>query len=133
MSDMSTFFGTGELGVGVTAAISTVLLALSAYTKNYDLGEIAQKHKGAAEKLWLIREKYLSLLTDLAIDKQSLKAIQEQRDALLDELSNAYTGSPATLTKAYKEAQAALQRREDMTFSDKEIDAFLPTELHRVK
>ncbi len=128
---LSTLFGSGDVGVVVAGVVSTLLLILNAYTKNYDLGEIAQKHKNAAANLWLIREKYLSLLTDLSIDNRSLKPLQEQRDILLDELSKAYMGSPTTILKAYKVAQAALQVREDMTFSDAEIDAFLPTELHR--
>jgi hypothetical protein len=33
----------------------------------HDLGELAQKHKQAANDLWIIREKYLSLLVDLEI------------------------------------------------------------------
>jgi hypothetical protein len=42
--------------------VSNGLLALNSYTKNYDLGELGQKHKQAANDLWLIRENYLSLL-----------------------------------------------------------------------
>lgn len=38
---------------------------------------------------------------------------------------------PSCPRKAYKLAQQALQKNEDMTFSDEEIDAFLPKELKR--
>src|SRR6266567_2331881 len=37
----------------------------------------------------------------------------------------------STMFPAYKKAQEALQKLEDMTFSDAEIDAFLPRELKR--
>ncbi|MFW8068491.1 hypothetical protein ACOIER_28860, partial [Klebsiella pneumoniae] len=42
-----------------------------------------------------------------------------------------YAGSPSTNYKAYIAAQKALKELEDMTFSDSEIDAFLPKELKR--
>ena len=115
----------------VTAVLSTILLALSSYTKDYDLGEIAQKHRQAAADIWLIREKYLSLLTDLRAGVLSVEEIRKERDALLADLHATYKGAPSTDYKAYKKAQKALKELEDMTFSDREIDAFLPKELKR--
>lgn len=115
----------------VSALLSTILLALNSYTKDYDLGEVAQKHRQTAADIWLIREKYLSLLTDLRVRCVSHDQIREIRDALLAELHVAYTGAPSTNDKAYKKAQDALTKMKDMTFSDVEIDAFLPKELRR--
>lgn len=131
-SFISTFLGSGDIGAGIGVVFSTVLLILNVYIKNYDLGEIAQKHKEAANGIWLLREKYLSLLTDFTIGNLSIEATQECRDTLLEELHSVYSGSPSTHYKAYKEAQKALKKHEDMTFSDKEIDAFLPNELKRI-
>jgi len=111
--------------------VSTVLLALNSYTKDYDQGELAQKHKQAANDLWIIREKYLSLLVDLAIREKSLDALQTQRDQLVKQLHTVYSSAPTTTSKAYKKAQAALQKLDDMTFTDAEIDVFLPKELKR--
>jgi hypothetical protein len=113
--------------------VSMALLVLTAYTKNYDLGELAQKHKQAANDLWLVRESYLSLLVDLAMKEKPIEALQTQRDALVSQLHAVCSGSPSTTFKAYKKAQNALQKREDMTFSDEEIDAFLPAQLRRSK
>lgn len=127
----STFFGAGEVGAGFGMVVSTALLVLNAYTKNYDLGELAQKHRSAAADLWLIREQYLTLLTDLRGGSQEIKKIMSARDALLKDLHSVYTGAPSTTFQAYKKAQEALQRFEDLTFSDSEIDAFLPTELKK--
>ena len=128
---ISTFFGAGEIGAGVGAVVSTLLLVLNAYTKKYDLGELAQKHKQAANEIWLIREKYLSLLTDLTIGKKTIEQLQSERDLLLENLHSVYSSSPSTTFEAYKKAQNALKTKEDMTFSDEEIDAFLPKELKR--
>ncbi|MFA0183204.1 SLATT domain-containing protein [Vibrio cyclitrophicus] len=124
-------FDVWNLGVFVGGVASTILLVLNAYTKDYDLGELAQKHKHAANEIWLIREKYLSLLTDLKSRSIPLQQVKEERDRLMDDLHSVYAGSPSTNFKAYTKAQDALQNKEDMTFSDAEIDAFLPSELKR--
>lgn len=126
-------FDTGKIGAAIGILISTCLLALTAYTKNYDLGELAQKHKQAANDLWLIREKYLSLITDLAMGEKPIESLQKERDQLIDELHSVYSGSPSTTFQAYRKAQEALKNHEDMTFSEGEIDAFLPNELKRKK
>jgi len=128
---ISTFLGAGEIGAGIGVVISTLLLILNAYTKNYDLGELAQKHKQAANEIWFLREKYLSLITDLVIGEKPIGQLQAERDVLLESLHSVYSGSPSTTFEAYKEAQEALQTKEDMTFSDGEINAFLPKELKR--
>ena len=132
-SFITTFFGSGNVGAVVGVVFSTSLLVLNAYTKNYDLGELAQKHKQAANDIWFIREKYLSLLSDLAMGQKPLEALRGERDNLLVSLHSVYAGSPSTTYAAYKKAQVALKFNEDMTFSDNEIDAFLPIELKRGK
>ena len=128
---VSAIVGAGSYAAAVGALVSTTLLVLNAYMKSYDMGTLAQKHREAASDLWLIRERYLSLLVDLRMKERPLEAIQESRDQLLRELHAVYRGAPSTTFKAYRKAQQALQRMEDMTFTDAEIDAFLPGELKR--
>lgn len=129
--DFSVFDEYKKCGTFVAVVLSTVLLVLNSYTKDYDLGEIAQKHRQAGADLWIIREKYLSLLTDLRLNVASIDEIRLQRNQLTEDLHTIYTGAPSTNYKAYVEAQKALKKLEDMTFSDNEIDAFLPKELKR--
>lgn len=129
-------FVAGVLGTGPAASVaglvlSTALLALNSYTKDYDLGAIAQKHRQAGSDLWLIRESYLSLLVDVAMREKPLEALQEHRDRLTVQLHEIYRGAPSTNYSAYKKAQEALQQLDDMTFSDAELDKFLPRELRR--
>ena len=128
---ISTVFGADKIGALLGVLVSTALLALNAYTKNYDLGELAQKHRQAGADLWIIREKYLSLITDLKMGEKPIETLQQERDTLLDELHTVYSGAPSTTYEAYKKAQEALQKLEDMTFSDEEIDAFLPKALKK--
>jgi hypothetical protein len=124
-------FSDGKLAAFLGMLVSTALLMLNSYTKNYDLGELAQKHRQAGADLWIIREKYLSLITDLRMCEAPIEFLQSERDKLLVELHTVYSGAPSTTYQAYKKAQEALKQLEDMTFSDKEIDAFLPKELKR--
>ena len=128
---ISAVFGAGRVSAVGGLIISTILLGLNAYTKDYDLGELAQKHKRAENDLWVIRERFMSLLVDIAMKERPLESLQEQRDGLIEKLHTIYSGAPNTTFKAYKKAQIALKTMEDMTFSDAEIDAFLPTELKR--
>ena len=121
----------GEISFIIGALFSAGLLCLTLYVKDYNLGELAQKHKQAANEIWLIREKYQSLITDLAIGEKSLEAIQQDRDVLMEDLHLVYSNAPITSPRASGDAQKALKQNEDMTFSDEEIDAFLPKDLKR--
>ncbi len=123
------FFGLGEASFIIGAIFSAILLCLTLYMKDYNLGKLAQKHKQTAIKIWLIREKYQSLITDLVMGEKPTEVIQQKRDILIKDLHLVYSNAPTANPRAYKKAQKALKQNEDMTFSDKEIDAFLPTKL----
>lgn len=128
---LATIFGPGPIGAIVGIVVSTALLALNTYTKSYDLGALAQKHRQAAADLWLIREEYLALITDLRMKEDSIDKVVARRDVLLKKLHEVYSGAPSTNYMAYRKAQNALQEQEEMTFSDEEIDAFLPQALRK--
>ena len=128
---LAVLFGASH-GVTVFAAIlSVVLLMLNLYTKDHDLGELAQKHRQAAIELWLIREKYLALLTDLRMGAEA-ESLIGRREALLEDLHAVYTGAPSTGVRAYRKAQQALQIEEELSFNPREIDVLLPEELRRL-
>ena len=128
-----TIFG-DVLWVKITSAIiSAVLLLLNTYLKSKDFGAIAQQHSDAAADIWNIRENYLSLITDLKMDDANVETIRKKRDKLQERLATIYKGSPRTISKAYEEAKKALKLNEEMTFSDEEIDCFLPVELRKAK
>lgn len=123
--------GAVNVGALIGVVVSTALLVLNAYTKDYNLGELSQKHRQAGADLWIIREKYLSLITDLRMGERPIEELQKGRDKLLEDLHTVYSGAPSTTGPAYKKAQEALKHHEDMTFSDAEIDAFLPKVLKK--
>lgn len=114
---------------GLTAVIAAVALFVSLYKKNFDPSGTAQKHRAAAASLWPIRESYLSLLTDLRDRTVPAEEAKKRRDELQNALAGIYKGVPQTSAEAYADAQRALKQSEDMTFSDSEIDAFVPAAL----
>ena len=65
------------------------------------------------------------------MNEKPIEKLQDIRDTLIEELHTVNSGAPSTTLRAYKKAQVALKKYEDMTFSDEEIDAFLPKELKR--
>lgn len=131
--DTVALFDMWKIGIFVGTIVSTILLVINAYTKDYDLGELAQKHRQAGADLWNIREKYLSLITDLKMCEKPIETLQKERDELQRELHSVYSGAPSTNYKAYQKAQEALKQKEDMTFIDEEIDVFLPKELKKIQ
>ncbi|MGY1409364.1 SLATT domain-containing protein [Luteimonas sp. A611] len=114
-----------------TAIISMALLALNAYAKDVDPGQMAEKHKKTASSLWDIRESYFTMLVDLHDGTSSAEDLRRKRDELQARLVKIYETAPRTSDAAYKDAGEGLKSREELTFSDAEIDAFLPEPLRR--
>lgn len=116
----------------LSAAVSFALMLLTTYMRNGNYSQLSQQHKETAADLWLLREKYLCLLADyeagLAAEQETIK----RRDRINDELSAIYKNAPRTTRCAYEKARKALKENEEMTFSDEEIDAFLPETLRKI-
>ncbi|WP_158936994.1 SLATT domain-containing protein [Burkholderia sp. S171] len=131
---IAAIFGGDKLSypaVVTAAVVSMALLALNTYTKDSDPGQQAGKHKKTASELWNVRESYLSVLTDLHDRNMDAKTAREKRDELQGRLASIYENAPRTSSKAYADASVGLKEREELTFSDAEIDAFLPRTLRR--
>ncbi len=125
--------GDGKAFQFVAALCSTILLAITLYSKDFNLLAIAEKHKQAALNILEIRENLLSLLVDIRIGNEDIKQLQQRRDELNEQLINTYRGAPKTINKAYQIASEALKKNEEFTFTDAEIDKFLPECLRRIK
>lgn len=125
-------FLTDDLLAKIIAAVfSFANLVVAGYMKGFDPGGAAQKHRDAAALLWSVRESYQSLLTDLVRGALSVTDATARRDELQAAVARIYQGAPHTNGKAYQTAQHALKQLEDYTFSDDEIDKFLPASLRK--
>lgn len=113
----------------VTALISAALLGINLYFKESKTSEQILDHQKAANSLWLLREKYLSLMTDF--DQMSAEEICTHRDKLTKDTSQIYGNTPQTDSKSYAAAQTALKEEEEQFFTDDEIDKMLPKHLRK--
>lgn len=110
---ISVFFGTDNVGTLATAVSSTLLLILNLCTRSDDLGGLAQRHRDTGSKLWLIREKYTSLLADLRMRNDPIETLKKIREDIMYELNTIYEQAPSTNRKAYRKAQKALNKSEE--------------------
>lgn len=128
---VASLFGDAVYATVLSAILSAISLGINLFLKNYDLGKQAQQFSDSANKLWVIREKYLSLLTDIRIGTPDITELQKKRDELQESLSEIYKIAPRTSYKAYAAASKSLKELEEMTFSDEEIDKFLPRQIRK--
>jgi hypothetical protein len=110
----------------VTSFIALLVSAINLGTKTFKYGEETQKHRDVAAKVWNLRESYQSLIVDLQSGAITSDEGRMQRDRLQQEAFDIYGDAPRTTPKAYALAQKALQEKEDLTFSEREIDLLLP-------
>lgn len=127
---LSLFFP--PIWIKATTAVGALLtLVVSGYMKGFDPGGTAQKHHDTASRLWPVRESYLSLLTDLRMGTISPTDAIKKRDELQEKLAALYRSAPQTSPEAYALAQTGLKDNEEYTFSDAEVDQFLPESLRK--
>jgi hypothetical protein len=113
--------------VWVGGVFSTALLATNLLIRDINLSEEIKQHRSTGDDLWLIREKYVSLLTDF--DILSSSDIIQKRDALQIETYKIYKRAITTSKKSYQAAQKALKEEEEQYFSDEELDQLVPSHL----
>ncbi|EMF0052639.1 SLATT domain-containing protein [Enterococcus hirae] len=129
---LGTIITTNHISTIIAGLCSTISLGLNLYFKNFNLAEEAKNHQIIADKLWLIREKYISLLTDL--NRLSINNITNERDKLMNATHEIYINTPKTDSKSYKlalKALKALKSEEEQFFSEEELDKMLPDHLRK--
>lgn len=112
-----------------SAVLSALMLGFIIFQLSFNPAEKAEKHRYVAKELWYIREKYTNLIADIINEQLSGDLITSKRNQLIEELKLIYKFSPETDLKSYEKARKALKINEEFTFSDDEIDQFLPDEL----
>ncbi len=113
----------------VSSALGALTVAYMVYQINFNPERDAERHRQTANELWYIRERYIALLADLR-NGMTVSAATARRDALAEDLKLIYKFAPDTDSKAYRQAQTALKVNEESTFSNDEINHFLPESLH---
>ncbi len=110
-------------------ASSVSLLIIRLINPNLTILNEIDMHNKTAKKLWIIKEEYLSLLTDL--NYIDITTLIEIRNKLQADTSEIYKVSPQTSKRAYELSQNALKNDEEQFFSNEELNKILPHHLRR--
>lgn len=103
-----------------------LLLSISSYNLKSNSEDKIEKLKESANSLWIIRERYVSLLTNF--DYLTTEQIRSEREELILEVAKVYKKRPKTSHCAYKRAQRALKNEEEQqTFYRNEAELLLPS------
>ena len=124
-----TCFTIEKVSIIVTAICSFLSLLLSLYLKLINPLSISNSHKMAANKLIAIRDDLLILLADVHRE-YDLNSIDKRLHCISDKLHSIYNEIPSTSKKAVANARDAL-RKNEYTYTDEEIDMYLPKVLRR--
>lgn len=111
----------------VGTIFSAVSLGLSLYTKEVKYDKLISAHRTTADELWVLRERYVSLMTDFQI--MNVEDIVKRRDELETESARIYRAATQTTSTAYENAQKALKQEEEQFFTNDELNLMLPPHL----
>ena len=97
----------------------------------FDFDRSAKAHAACASRLWLIRERYRGLLSDLQDGITDVDAARQQRDVLMEELHGIYASAPPADQQTYRTVGETINTTDDGALTDEEIDLFLPKSLQK--
>jgi hypothetical protein len=119
--------------VVLSAALTGLALGLFAFYVAAGLEARISAHRWCASRLWLIREKYRALLSEMCDGTLSLETVRDRRDQLLLELHAIGEHAPLVDRPAYQSARNALAAMPEEPLTDEEIDRFLPPSLRKLE
>jgi hypothetical protein len=125
---------TNRYAYAVVASILAVLAVVTLLgSLMMELDVSAQTHLVCSGRLWLMRERYRALMADLNDGAIDLEGARRGRDDLMNELHTIYERAALVDREAYQSASKAVAGFDDVTFSDEEIDTFLPESLQKTR
>lgn len=117
----------------VTTIFSAICLFINTFYKTYNLKESRDSHKLTALEFLELKNETICVLSDIKIEKISLEEAISIRNEILTKYHDICKRSLNTCDRAVKKASKALKIQGDNTFTDKEIDSYLPIELRKEK
>lgn len=101
---------------------------MSAYLKGFDLKNLERQHRIAANKFIVVRNQLLHIIEELH-SKVDLSQVKAEYKQILSDLNNLYLEAPSTTDSAVSKASKALDMKNEYTYTEEEIDHFLPKHL----
>jgi len=129
------------VAAALPATIVLILTAISAaattgfvlWQANFDPVGRENLHRMAARELLWVREQLLLLIVRCHSAAENVADLNRSLQNLTQQLTTVYKFAPDTSPEAYALAHVALKENEEFTFSDEEIDLFLPVALRKNK
>ncbi|WP_194611690.1 SLATT domain-containing protein [Clostridium vitabionis] len=112
----------------ITAILSFGTLAITAYFKSFDVKSMEQQHRIAANSFIVIRERLLHVIASLHMNDE-IDGIRRDYNDIMKDLNKLYISAPSTTDAAVKLADKALKVKGEYTYTQEEIDRFLPPAL----
>lgn len=113
----------------IGSVLTVIEILFLIFQLNFNPEKESLEHKNTANKLWLMREKHLNLLTDIKNEIFDFATNGQKRDLLTIELDEVYRNAPQTSRKDYEKATKALNTDERPRADDSEMETFLPENL----
>lgn len=108
----------------------TGLSLIYEFFNTQDIGELKYHHRHAAEEYKILRDQFMSLIEEIMTSSDSEKKLRIEFHKLQNNYSQLGKSSPTTENADYTDAQSGLgisrNSNEEFTWSDTEIDRFLP-------
>lgn len=110
----------------IAAVFSFIVTSISAFLKTFDLTTLEKEHMNTANNLWDIRERLVILLIETGVGEKDYNDLMNTYETIQQDLKNIYSNAPTTMDRAVALAKKALKNDGDYTYTDEEIDSFLP-------
>jgi predicted tellurium resistance membrane protein TerC len=122
-----------NIATSIGLLTTAVSLIFEMFNKDDRIKEIFQ-HKIYAEKYKTLRDEYMSLIEEIMSNSTSEDKLRNKRDKFQNHYSSIGEFAPSIEIIDYEQARIGLgiskYNKEEFTWSDPEIDKFLPKQLH---
>lgn len=115
----------------LSALLSFITVLTGSFSKSFDLRSMTNNHKASANKLLSKRNELNLLLMKIKLGQNDIQDLTEQYEKLVNDINLIYQEAPNTTDTAVALARKALNINKDNTFSNEEINSYLPESLRR--
>ena len=113
----------------IAAILSFVTLSITTYFKSFDIKYMEKQCKDAANHLVVVRNDMLHIISEIHMKSRSVDEINQDYIQIMKRLHKIYVEAPSTTKKAVERAEEALKIDNEYTYTEEEIDHFLPPSL----
>ena len=119
------------LSLVLSLVLSCLTIFFTIYLKSYNFSDLIKSHKTAANMLLIVRNEIMYLITTIKLKNKTPIEIDESYNKLMNKANKIYMESPQTTDEAVAEAEISLNKKRDNSFTDEEIDSYLPESLRK--